>query len=94
MFKSWKWPEFCEHFVAKFGVWEQDLIYDNFKQLQQTTTVELFYGQFEKYGAHLMEKMPTPTEERVFRGKLYKWIEKKNLEVTQSSHCGKGVKSQ
>lgn len=39
------------------------LIYDNFKQLQQTTTVELYYVQFEKYRAHLMEKMPSLTEE-------------------------------
>lgn len=61
--RSWMWTEICEQFIARFGVWEQDLVFDNFKQLQQTTTVELYYGQFEKYRAHLMEKMPLLTEE-------------------------------
>lgn len=22
--RSWKWTEFCDHLIARFGVWEQD----------------------------------------------------------------------
>lgn len=35
------WSEFCKQFIARFGDWEQELLYDNFKQLQQDIAMEL-----------------------------------------------------
>lgn len=60
--KSVDWPEFCQQFTARFGAWEQELLYENFKQLQQNSTMDLYYNQFEKYQEQLKEKMPFLTE--------------------------------
>ena len=58
-----EWTDFCKHIAARFGVWEQELLYDKFKHLQQTSTVELYFAQFEKYMEQLKEKMPLLTKE-------------------------------
>lgn len=37
---SMEWLEFCKQFTARFGSWEQELLYNNFNKLQQTTRVD------------------------------------------------------
>lgn len=59
----WQWTEFCNQITNRFGAWEQDLLFDNFKKLKQESTVEAYYTDFEKYKAQLQEKMPVLTEE-------------------------------
>lgn len=59
---SMRWSEFCKKLEARFGIREQELLYDNFKQLEQTSTVNLYFAQFEKYQEQLREKMPSLTE--------------------------------
>lgn len=61
--KDWNWTEFCSQLEARFGMWENDLVYANFKQLRQLTTVESYYSRFKKSMAQLREKMPSLTEE-------------------------------
>lgn len=59
---NWQWEEFCKQITSRFGVWEQELLYDNFKNLRQVTTIDVYYSQFEKYMEQLKEKMPSLTE--------------------------------
>lgn len=46
--KQVDWKEFCTQFVARFGALEEDCLFDSFKQIRQTTTVDHYFGQFEK----------------------------------------------
>lgn len=57
------WREFTAHFVARFGLLEQELLHDKFKRLKQETTVEDYYAQFEKDRGQLKSKLPLLTEE-------------------------------
>lgn len=57
------WSDFTLHFSARFGVMEQELLYDKFKQLKQTSTVDHYFNQFEKCREKLKGKMPQLTED-------------------------------
>lgn len=58
-----EWTTFCKQFISRFGTREQETLYDNFKHLKQTTTIELYFDQFEKYQEQLKGRMPDLTEE-------------------------------
>ena len=60
---SLEWLEFCKQFTARFGSWEQELLYNKFKQLHQATTVDLYFDEFEKCKEQLRGRMPELTEE-------------------------------
>ncbi|XP_074379422.1 uncharacterized protein LOC141720727 isoform X1 [Apium graveolens] len=71
------WPEFCAQFSARFEALEEEMLYDSFKQLKQTSTVEHYFDQFEKLMEQLKRKMPTLTEEffvESFVGGLHKEV--------------------
>lgn len=61
--KQLEWTDFTLHFSARFGVIEQELLYDKFKQLKQNSTVDHYFSQFEKCMEQLKGKMPQLTEE-------------------------------
>lgn len=61
----WKWQEFAEQFTARFGMMGQELLYESFKQLKQTTTVDHYFSQFEK----CMEQL----KRSEIQSKVYKW---------------------
>lgn len=57
------WQQFCEAFLARFGDIETDLVFDKFKRLQQTSTVEAYYDEFEKCRGQILKKIPGLTSE-------------------------------
>lgn len=72
-----EWSDFCVQFTARFGALEEELLYDSFKQLRQTSTVEHYFGLFERLMEQLKGRMPSLTEEffvESFMGGLQKDI--------------------
>lgn len=57
------WQNFSEAFMARFGAVETDLVFDRFKKLQQVTSVEHYYDEFEKCRGQLLRKIPSLTSE-------------------------------
>lgn len=58
----WKWKDFSHQFSIRFGVLEQELMFERFKELKQVTTVEQYFGEFEKNMEQLKRKLPQLTE--------------------------------
>lgn len=42
------WQQFTRAFLAGFGEIDTDLVFDRFKRLQQETSVESYFDEFEK----------------------------------------------
>lgn len=42
------WLQFSEAFIARFGELDTDLVFEKFKKLQQTKSVEEYYDDFER----------------------------------------------
>lgn len=57
------WNQFSQAFVARFGEVDTELVFDKFKKLQQTTTVEAYFDEFEKCRGQLLMKIPSLTTE-------------------------------
>lgn len=60
------WQQFSEAFIAKFGDIgdiDTNLVFDKFKKLQQLTSVEDYYDEFEKCRGQLPKKIPGLTVE-------------------------------
>ena len=57
------WQQFTQAFLARFGELETELVFDKFKKLQQTTTVEDYFDEFEKSRGQLLSKIPSLTPE-------------------------------
>lgn len=57
------WQQFTQAFLARFGELETELVFDKFKKLQQTTTVEAYFDEFEKCRGQLLSKIPSLTQE-------------------------------
>lgn len=57
------WLQFSEAFVARFGELDTDLVFEKFKKLQQTKSVEEYYDEFEKCRGQLLKKIPGLTTE-------------------------------
>lgn len=71
------WNEFCTQFIARFGAIEEECLFNSFKQLKQTSTVDHYYGQFEKFSEQLKRRIPSLTEEfflQSFTGGLLKEV--------------------
>lgn len=51
--------EFSEAFIARFGELDTDLVFEKFKKLQQTKSVEDYYDDFEKCIGQLLKKIPS-----------------------------------
>lgn len=49
--------------MARFGELDTELVFDRFKRLQQVTTVESYYDEFEKCRGQLLSKIPSLTNE-------------------------------
>lgn len=57
------WNKFCQAFISRFGELDTELVFDRFKRLQQSTTVEAYYDEFEKCRGQLLDKIPSLTNE-------------------------------
>lgn len=57
------WSQFSQAFLARFGELDTELVFDRFKRLQQVTTVEAYYDEFEKCRGQLLSKIPSLTNE-------------------------------
>lgn len=57
------WLQFSEAFVARFGELDTDLVFEKFKKLQQTKSVEEYYDDFERCRGQLLKKIPSLTSE-------------------------------
>ncbi|KAL8101446.1 hypothetical protein AgCh_033370 [Apium graveolens] len=57
------WHQFTQAFLARFGEVETELVFDRFKKLQQVTTVEVYFDEFEKCRCQLLSKIPSLTSE-------------------------------
>lgn len=57
------WSQFSQAFLARFGELDTELVFDRFKRLQQLTTVEAYYDEFEKCRGQLLSKIPSLTAE-------------------------------
>lgn len=57
------WLEFSEAFIARFGELDTDLVFEKFKKLQQTKSVEEYYDDFERCRGQLLKKIPSLTPE-------------------------------
>lgn len=57
------WNKFCQAFISRFGELDTGLVFDRFKRLQQSTTVEAYYDEFEKCRGQLLNKIPSLTNE-------------------------------
>lgn len=49
--------------LVRFGELKLELIFDKFKRLQEFTTVELYFDEFEKCRRNLLNKIPSLTRE-------------------------------
>lgn len=49
--------------MARFGEIDTELVFDRFKKLQQVTTVEAYFDEFEKCRGQLLMKIPSLTAE-------------------------------
>lgn len=58
-----EWEDFSASFLVRFGILEQELLYDKFKQLKQESSVEVYHDQFERYMEKLKGKLPHLIEE-------------------------------
>lgn len=50
------WQQFTQAFLARFGELETELVFDKFKKLQQVSTVEQYFDEFEKCRGQLLSK--------------------------------------
>lgn len=57
------WQQFTQAFLARFGELETELVFDKFKKLQQVSTVESYFDEFEKCRGQLLSKIPSLTPE-------------------------------
>lgn len=57
------WQQFTEAFMARFGEADTELVFDKFKRLQQTSSVETYYDEFEKCRGQMLKKIPSLTKE-------------------------------
>lgn len=57
------WQQFTQSFVARFGELDTDMVFDRFKRLQQVSSVESYFDEFEKLRGQLLSKIPSLTEE-------------------------------
>lgn len=57
------WQQFTQAFLARFGELETELVFDKFKKLQQVSTVEQYFDEFEKCRGQLLSKIPSLTSE-------------------------------
>lgn len=57
------WHQFTQAFLARFEEVETELVFDRFKKLQQNTTVEVYFDEFEKCRGQLLSKIPSLTLE-------------------------------
>ncbi|KAL8123831.1 hypothetical protein AgCh_011723 [Apium graveolens] len=57
------WLEFSEAFTSRFGELDTDLVFEKFKKLQQTKSVEEYYDEFERCRGQLLQKIPSLTSE-------------------------------
>lgn len=53
------WSLFSKQAIARFSMMEHELLFEHFKQLKHTDTVEQYYNQFEKYIEQLKERIPS-----------------------------------
>lgn len=51
----------------RFGELETELVFDKFKRLQQTTSVEAYYDEYERCRGQLLSKIPSLTTRVFFR---------------------------
>lgn len=56
------WQDFCNQFTARFGVKENELLIERFKNLKQDDTVELYCKKFAECMRQMKVKMPQLTE--------------------------------
>ena len=57
------WGQFTRAFLARFGEADTELVFDKFKKLQQVSTVEAYFDDFEKCRGQLLMKIPGLTNE-------------------------------
>lgn len=55
------WLQFSEAFIARFEKLETDLVFQKFKKLEQTKSVEKYYDEFERCRGQLLKKIPSLT---------------------------------
>lgn len=57
------WKQFSDAFTARFGELDTKLVFDKFKRLQQNSSVEDYYDEFEKIKGQVLKKLPGLTFE-------------------------------
>lgn len=57
------WQHFSQAFLDRFGEVETKLVFDKFKKLQQVSTVEFYFDEFERCRGQLLSKIPSLTQE-------------------------------
>lgn len=57
------WHQFSEAFIGRFGETDTELVFDRFKRLQQKSSVEEYYDNFEKCRGQVLKKIPNLTDE-------------------------------
>lgn len=51
----------CRCFHIRFGEIDTELVFDKFKRLQQNSSVEEYYDEFEKIRGQILKKIPSLT---------------------------------